>query len=305
MAKKLEETMAEIGGALGCKVDSDTLKKRLKNSVNIGNPKGGIGKSTNSHLFVSVADTVHGPGIWKLGEVDDLAQRRVRTGGSMAKRIDLTIDAGADLVEVEVNGRKSMTHYDPLTNLLLDHNTIIDQGANTQRNLLRWMERSGIFAMGDEEGVGFDILAVTDGTPESLDGAAWYLQNFARPLQDAEFTPRFFTILNDRDGSGFQGKHFDALMRLNDSLGGGVGRLPHIDSTLLRIGAERGLTLLDTHPQVKAQKMAFLVDPKTRVNDTDIQDRAHLFREATRLAELVDAAMDLYEAILPPIRVDA
>lgn len=219
-------------------------------TILIGNPKGGIGKTTVSQMAVAEADTRE-PGRFKFVSIDD-QKTSTRMGGVLGRRIDLNVAANADLTDIESSGGvAALEHLDPVGDAILSSDTIIDTGANTQKQLILWLVRSRLPELAARKGVRFIVCAVSDGTNDSVDGAIWMLRNFHKALAP---NAQFKVILNDRNGRGFSGEGVKDLLALADQLAADVINIPHSRSRLLHEGLERKLSPLDTY--VSADEVA-------------------------------------------------
>jgi hypothetical protein len=190
-------------------------------SVWVMNGKGGVGKSVLMMSLVWLYEAMNRP--LRMIDVDDKSKLAQFVGHDNV----LSMRIGADPEELRSDPSLAYSYWDRLAAEILEQDTAVDFGANMDRHILGWANKSELGELLTESGVTVDIfvpitadpLAVTAGI-EVLESAAKVLPDSRRilvlnravgPFTAYEATPEFHRIAQLR-AEGLLVVSFDSCM---------------------------------------------------------------------------------------------
>ncbi|WP_295586129.1 hypothetical protein [uncultured Lamprocystis sp.] len=163
-------------------------------TVWIMNGKGGVGKSSLMMVLAWLYDNMGRP--LRLIDVDDKAKLAEFVGHDSV----LSLRIGADAEALRVDPSLAYSYWDQLAAEILDGDTGVDLGANMDRHILQWAQKSDLGEVLAESGVTMDIYVPVTADPLAVTGGIDVLDAVAKIFPDS----RRILVLNRFAG------HFNA-----------------------------------------------------------------------------------------------
>jgi len=224
----------------------------------IGSDKGGVGKSMVSLIMTLVFDHAGYP--LRVVEIDN--QRKL-TSVLGSDRIDFSLAASPDLVEVSRNRHAAESFFNPVYLQWAKGDSVTDLGANVTTSLMAWFRQCEIGELAAEDMIDFRFVACASPDEQAIKSAVTAIEEARRTLGQ---TAEYFVVLNDLGGStGFvpyaDNPAFRDLRRLENEGKVGVLEIPYCDSLLLEHGKAMGLNPLQVVNQADRVAAAAGLDP--------------------------------------------
>lgn len=224
----------------------------------IGSDKGGVGKSMISLVMALVFDNAGYP--LRVVEIDN--QRKL-TSVLGADRIDLSLAAAPDLLEVSRNRHAAESFFNPVYLEWAKGDSVTDLGANVTTSLMAWFRQCEIGELAAEDMIDFRFVACASPDEQAIKSAVSALEEARGTLGP---TAEYFVVLNDLSGSsGFapyaENPSYRELRRLEAEGKVQVLEIPYCDSILLEHGKAMGLNPLQVVHQSDSVAAAAKLDP--------------------------------------------
>ncbi len=134
----------------------------MSHSVWVANGKGGVGKSVLMMVLSYVYEQYGVP--LRLIDVDDKA----KLAEFMGEQRVLSLRIGASAEDLRLNPSLAYSYWDRLANEILDQDTGVDLGANMDRHILAWAEKSDLGGLMTEYDTGMDFYVPVTADPLAL-----------------------------------------------------------------------------------------------------------------------------------------
>jgi hypothetical protein len=167
----------------------------MKKTVWIANTKGGVGKTTLA-MFLANAYGLSGTPVQM---IDCDARRKLASFMADSAIEPISLDIGASADELRQNPSLAVSYWDRLAELVIDSQgvSIVDLGANVDRMVWGWAEKSRVGDLFTDEGVEMDLFVPMTAEPLAVEGGLELLRESARVFPNA----RRILVLNRNAGS--------------------------------------------------------------------------------------------------------
>lgn len=162
----------------------------MPHTVWVANGKGGVGKSMLTMVLACLYET-HGRPL-RLIDADDKAKLAEFVGEDRV----LSMRIGASAEELRINPALAYSYWDRLAEEIIQHDTGVDLGANMDRQVLAWAEKSSLGAFFNESDVSMDFYVPVTADPLALSGGIGVLATAERVFPNA----RRVLVLNKMHG---------------------------------------------------------------------------------------------------------
>ena len=126
------------------------------------NGKGGVGKSVLTMALTWLYEASWRP--LRMIDIDDKAKLAEFAGQDKV----LSLRIGASAEELRADPALAYSYWDQLAAEILEHDTIIDTGANMDRPLLEWARKSELAELLSDSGVSMDLYVPITADPLSV-----------------------------------------------------------------------------------------------------------------------------------------
>lgn len=224
----------------------------------IGSDKGGVGKSMISLVMTLVFDNARFP--LRVIEIDNQRKLSSVLGSD---RIDLSLAAAPDLLEVSRSRHAAESFYNPVYMEWAKGDSVTDLGANVTTSLMAWFRQCEIGELAAEDLIDFRFVACASPDEQAIKSAVTAIKEARETLGQAA---EFYVVLNDLAGaSGFtpyeDNPAYRELRALERDNAVTVLEIPYCDSILLEHGKAMQLNPLQVVHQADRVAAAAKLDP--------------------------------------------
>jgi len=181
----------------------------MAHTVWVANGKGGVGKSALMMVLNTIYDAAGRP--LRLIDADDKAKLAEFYG---EKRV-LSLRIGADAEHLRANPALAYSYWDQLANEIIEADTGVDIGANMDRHIFDWANKSELSSVFEEADVTMDIYVPITADPLAVSGGLEVLKAAQQVFPDS----RRVLVLNKKLGSFdayADSDEFSAIARMRD-----------------------------------------------------------------------------------------
>ncbi|MBI1209121.1 MAG: hypothetical protein GC191_17755 [Azospirillum sp.] len=163
----------------------------MPHTVWVANGKGGVGKSVLMMALAAIFESSGRP--LRLIDADDKA----KLGEFMGPGNVLSLKIGASTDALRSNPSLAYSYWDRLAEEMVERDTGVDVGANMDRHILEWAEKSGLAAVLEESGVTMDVYVPITAEPLAVAGGLEVLETVERIFPQS----RRILVLNRKAGA--------------------------------------------------------------------------------------------------------
>ena len=155
--------------------------------------RGGTGKTTLAEMLVNAHDAT------KAECAVITVDSQPRLSEILGKRVDLSIDIGADLTALVENPKLAFRHYNPILPILRKADVVGDFGAQSAPLVFQWMQTMQVAEGLAEKGVYVQVVTCTDRDGQSIEGARQVMET-AREVFDGYGNVRYVLVKSPHRG---------------------------------------------------------------------------------------------------------
>ncbi|MEI6985889.1 MAG: hypothetical protein WCK65_07165 [Rhodospirillaceae bacterium] len=163
----------------------------MPHTVWVANGKGGVGKSVLMMALAAIYEASGRP--LRLIDADDKAKLAEFMGPEKV----LSLKVGATMDEIRSNPSLAFSYWDRLAEEIIEGDTGVDIGANMDRLVLSWAEKSNLAALFDDSGVTMDVYVPITAEPLAVSAGLEVLESVERIFPKS----RRILVLNKKSGS--------------------------------------------------------------------------------------------------------
>ncbi len=172
----------------------------MPHTVWVANGKGGVGKSVLMMALAAIYEASGRP--LRLIDADDKAKLAEFIGPDQV----LSLKLGASIDEIRANPSLAYSYWDQLAEEIIERDTGVDVGANMDRLILSWAEKSNLHELFEDSGVTMDVYVPITAEPLAVTSGLEVLETVERIFPSS----RRILVLNKKSGA------FDAYGGTNE-----------------------------------------------------------------------------------------
>ncbi len=146
----------------------------MPHTVWVANGKGGVGKSVLMMALAAIYEASGRP--LRLIDADDKAKLSEFMGADKV----LSLKIGASMDEIRANPSLAFSYWDRLAEEIVEGDTGVDIGANMDRLILSWAEKSNLAALFEDSGVSMDVYVPITAEPLAVSSGLEVLEAVER-----------------------------------------------------------------------------------------------------------------------------
>lgn len=163
----------------------------MPHTVWVANGKGGVGKSVLMMALATIYEASGRP--LRLIDADDKA----KLGEFMGPDKVLSLKIGASMDEIRSNPSLAYSYWDRLAEEIIESDTGVDIGANMDRLILAWAEKSNLAALFEDANVSMDVYVPITAEPLAVSAGLEVLETIERIFPAS----RRILVLNKKSGA--------------------------------------------------------------------------------------------------------